>query len=373
MVAIPVLSVAHPELAGMSAVAAAHQLWIEQTRYLGVGAMLVGGAATLWRLRHAITRGIDDSFLRLARKSRQQAPARAREDTDLATNTVAAAIMLCIPAIFIIIYFISQRFWLSLMLAFTLVIIGFFTNAVAGYLTGIVGASNTPVYGVTIIVLLAIAFALKLFGVRVEVGSRLAVLAGAVVCTAAGIAGDSLHDLATGFHLQASPRALEIAVLFGATVAALVMGPTLNLLIRGYGIAGVAGASSHALPAPQAVRMAKLAQGVFRGGLAWGTIVTGAAFAISLLIADRILEHHQSRWRVPIMPVAIGLYLPFGIGTTILLGRDYGFTVRGRGRQPNGKRITDCRRNDRGRSPDRGIEQCAGDSRDEIAAVLGNY
>jgi putative OPT family oligopeptide transporter len=91
-------------------------------------------------------------------------------------------------------------------------------------------------------------------------------------------------------------------------------------LIRSYGIAGVAGASSHALAAPQAFLMAKVAQGVFRGGLPWGTIVAGALLAMGLLVADRALEHRQSRWRTPIMPVAIGLYLPFGLGATILAG-----------------------------------------------------
>ncbi len=94
--------------------------------------------------------------------------------------------------------------------------IGFFATAVAGYLTGMVGASNNPVSGVTIIVLLAIAVILKLLRVDVAIGPHLAIMAGAVVCTAAAMAGDSLHDLATGYHVGATPRSLEIAVLFGA-------------------------------------------------------------------------------------------------------------------------------------------------------------
>ncbi len=334
-VAIPIVIAAHPELAGLGAAAAAHKVWIEQTRYLGVGAMLVGGAATLWRLRHAITRGIAES-LRMVR-SRHAPVERSREDTDLSASVVTGAVALCVPAIFAITYFLSQRFWLSLALALTLLVIGFFATAVAGYLTGIVGASNNPVSGVTIIVLLAIALILKFLGVGVEIGPRLAILAGAVVCTAAAMAGDSLHDLATGFHLRASPWALELAVLFGAAVAALVMGPILNLLIRGYGIAGVAGASSHALAAPQAFLMAKVAQGVFRGGLPWGTIVTGAVLAAGLLVADRALERCQSRWRTPIMPVAIGLYLPFGLGTTILAGAIVRFVLSDRADSPAGR------------------------------------
>lgn len=336
-VAIPLVSTAHPELVVLGAAAAAQKLWVEQTRYLGVGAMLVGGAATLWRLRGAITRGIAES-LRMVR-SRHAPVVRAREDTDLAAGVVATAIALCLPAIFAITYFLSHRLWLSLALAVTLVVIGFFATAVAGYLSGIVGASNNPVSGVTIMVLLAIALILKFLGVGSELGPRLAILAGAVVCTSAAMAGDSMHDLATGYHLRASPWALEVAVLSGAAVAALMMAPILNLLIRGYGIAGVAGASSHALAAPQAFLMAKVAQGVFRGGLPWGTIAAGALLAAGLLVADRALEHRQSRWRTPIMPVAIGLYLPFGLGTTILAGALARFVFADRADGPAGRGV----------------------------------
>ncbi len=66
--------------------------------------------------------------------------------------------------------------------------------------------------------------------------------------------------------------------------------------------------------------MAKVAQGVFQGNLPWGTIALGAILALGLLILDRALERRESRWRTPIMPVAIGLYLPFGLGVTILIG-----------------------------------------------------
>src|SRR5208282_2291341 len=133
-----------------------------------------------------------------------------------------------------------------------LCLIGFFATAVAGYLTGIVGASSNPVSGITIIVLLAIAVILKLLGVDIAIGPRLAIMAGAVVCTAAAMAGDSLHDLATGFHVGATPRSLEIAVLLGAIASAFVVAPVLNLLLNAYGIAGTAGAKANALAAPQA-------------------------------------------------------------------------------------------------------------------------
>jgi putative OPT family oligopeptide transporter len=129
-----------------------------------------------------------------------------------------------------------------------------------------------------------------------------------------------LHDLATGFHVHATPRALEISVLLGALASSLVMAPILNLLIRGYGIAGTPGARAGALAAPQAFLMAKVAQGVFEGGLPWGAVAAGVLLAVALVAVDRMLERRGARWRTPVMPVAIGLYLPLGLSVAIFVG-----------------------------------------------------
>ena len=318
LIAIPFASAAHPELRAMAAADAAHQIWSAQTRYLGVGAMLVGGVVTLWRLRGPIGRGLLESARML--HDRSDVADTRREDRDISAAVVLGAVALCVPAVFLISYHLSANFWLSAALAIALVAIGFFATAIAGYLTGIVGASNNPVSGVTIIVLLAIALILELLGVSVAVGPRLGIMAGAVVCTAAAMAGDSLHDLATGYHVGATPRSLEIAVLFGAALSSFVMAPLLNLLIRAYGIAGTPSAHAQALAAPQAFLMAKVAQGVFRGGLPIGTIACGAVLAALLALLDSILERRGAGWRTPVMPVAIGLYLPFGLSVAILIG-----------------------------------------------------
>ena len=234
---------------------------------LGVGAMLTGGVVTLWKLRTRIASAIADS-IRVVRAT--QAVATAREDTDLSARAVLTAVALCVPVIFAICLGLSGQIALSAALAILLTLICFFATAIAGYLTGIVGASNNPVSGVTVIVLLAVALFLKLVGVSQSVGPQLAILSGAIVCTAAAMAGDSTHDLATGFHVGATPRSLEIGVLVGAIASSFVMAPILNLLIAGYGIAGAATARAGALAAPQAFLMAKVTQGVFHGGLPLG-------------------------------------------------------------------------------------------------------
>jgi putative OPT family oligopeptide transporter len=318
VVAIPVLALLHGGGQNPDPMRAASALWSSQVRYLGVGAMLTGGIVTLWRLRTRIFAALRDS---LAIVGGSHVQVLAREDTDLSPKAIVTAVGLTVPVIFALCLVLGAGVALSAALALMLALIGFFATAIAGYLTGIVGASNNPVSGVTVIVLLAVAIFLKLAGVEsVEVGPRLAILSGAVVCTAAAMAGDSLHDLATGYFVGATPRALEIGVLIGAIAASFVMAPILNLLIAGYGIAGTATARPGALAAPQAFLMAKVTQGVFRGGLPWAMIAAGAILAALLAVGDVLAERSSSSWRAPIMPVAIGLYLPFGLSVTIFIG-----------------------------------------------------
>ncbi len=315
--AIPIAAHFHPELRALAPGDAAVRLWSGEIRYLGVGAMLVGGAVTLARLRGPIARGFARGVRTLRARS---AAATRREERDLPIIAVLVAVGCCIPVIFALCLAISGSIAVSALLAIALAAIGFFATAVAGYLTGIVGASNNPVSGVTIIVLLAVAILLAALGVGAAVGPRLAIMAGAVVCTAAAMAGDSLHDLATGFHVGATPRALEIAVLSGAALSAFIVAPILNLLIRAYGIAGTATARAQPLAAPQAFLMAKVADGVFHGGLPIAAIVIGAGLAALLAALDYLLERAGASWRTPAMPVAIGLYLPFGLGAAIFAG-----------------------------------------------------
>jgi putative OPT family oligopeptide transporter len=317
LIAIPVLTAFHSGGGSGDAAATASQLWSGQVRYLGVGAMLTGGVVTLWKLRTRIASAIGDS-IRVVRST--QAVATLREDTDLSARAVLTAVALCVPVIFAICLGLSGNVALSAALAILLTLTCFFATAIAGYLTGIVGASNNPVSGVTVIVLLAVALFLKLVGVSQSVGPQLAILSGAIVCTAAAMAGDSTHDLATGFHVGATPRSLEIGVLVGAIASSFLMAPILNLLIAGYGIAGTPTARAGALAAPQAFLMAKVTQGVFHGGLPLGTIAAGAALAAILGFSDRYLERIGSKWRTPIMPAAIGLYLPFGLSVAIFIG-----------------------------------------------------
>ncbi len=317
LVAVPILSWLHPELRSHPAAIAASTLWRTQVRFLGVGAMLTGGLTTLWRMRGPIIRALEE--LRRTRLG-SGAEARPREDTDVPITQVLIAVAMCIAVMFVLYSGVAGSWTMGAMLAIALAVIGFFATAVAGYLTGLVGASNNPISGVTLIVLLGIAVLLKFVGVDATAGPKIAILAGAVVCVAAAMAGDSLHDLATGYHVGATPRALEQAVLAGALVSALVVAPILKVLIGSYGIAGMPNAPPGALAAPQAFLMAQVVHGVFAGGLPWVLIAIGAVLALIVYLIDVRLERRGTGWRTPPMPLALGLYLPLGLSVAIALG-----------------------------------------------------
>jgi len=316
LILVPLLSLYHPELRHLAAGAAADTLWRGQIRFVGVGAMLTGGLATLWRMRAPIVRAL----VRARAATHRNEEKSAASDRDLSLAWVMTAVLACIPVMAVLYARVVGHWGLAIGLALLLAVIGFFACAVSGYLTGLVGASNNPVSGVTLIVLLAVALVLKLLGSGATAGPILAILVSAVVATAAAMAGDSLHDLATGFHVGATPRNLELGILLGALVSAIVIAPVLKLLLSVYGIAGTPHASARALAAPQAFLIAQVLRAVFSGGLPWSMVLLGALLAGGLELLDSRLEAHGSRWRTAAMPLAIGLYLPLGLSVTIALG-----------------------------------------------------
>lgn len=168
--------------------------------------------------------------------------------------------------------------------------------------------------------LLFTALVLKGLGLSGMEGMVATILVAAVICTAAAIAGDTMQDLATGYLVGATPKKQQVFEVIGTFFAALVMAPVLNLLIKAYGIAGTPTAKANPLPAPQAFLMAKVTEGVFKGTLEWKMVYIGAGIAIALIIIDEILARMGSKFRTPVMPVAVGIYLPLSLGVPILIG-----------------------------------------------------
>jgi len=319
-VGIPVLSLGmgNPGMSVADIANAAGSVWSSQIRYMGVGAMVVGGLWSLLKLRGPIARGVKAGMNMV--NAKQSGVQVLRTDQDMPLNIVIILIFAFVIPLFILYLKIIGTVGIALATAVIMLILGFFGSSIAGYLAGIVGSSNNPVSGITIMSLLFTALMLKAFGLSGRLGMSSTILVAGVICMAAAIAGDTMQDLATGYAVGATPRKQQLFEILGTVSAAFVMAPILNLLIKAYGIAGTASATENALAAPQAFLMASVAKGVFEGTLNWTMVYWGAGLAVALIVLDEVLGARGSKFRTPVMPVAVGLYLPLGLDVTIFIG-----------------------------------------------------
>ena len=191
----------------------------------------------------------------------------------------------------------------NLLGAFLIVVFGFFFATVSSRMVGMIGSSNNPVSGMAIATLLIATFAIKSSGQVGIDGMKAAIAIGSVICIVAAIAGDTSQDLKTGYLLGATPRTQQIGELIGVVAAALAIGGVLYLLDAAWGYGGAE------VPAPQAQLMKMIVEGIMGGNLPWNLVFIGVFLAIALEIL-----------RIPVMPFAIGLYLPIYLTTTIMIG-----------------------------------------------------
>ena len=201
-----------------------------------------------------------------------------------------------------------------------MIVTGFLFSAVAGYMAGIVGSSNNPVSGITIAtILFASLLLLWLTGPTADAAAA-AILIGAVVCCAAAIAGDNMQDLKAGYLLGATPWKQQLMQGVGVVSAALVIAPILNLLLTAYGMGPATTDHPDSLAAPQATLMASVAKGVLGGRLPWGFIGAGALIGAAIVMTDEYLRRRSSSFRMPVLAVAVGIYLPLELSTPIFIG-----------------------------------------------------
>jgi putative OPT family oligopeptide transporter len=202
-----------------------------------------------------------------------------------------------------------------------MVLAAFLFSSVAAYMAGLVGSSSNPVSGVTIATIMLAALLLVLFmGGGHPAGPAAALVIGAVVCCAAAMGGDNLQDLKTGHLVGATPWKQQIMQVVGVLTGALVLVPVLSLLHAKYGIGEPTAAHPHPLSAPQATLMASLTRSVFGAGLPWPLVGLGAAIGVLVILADKKLERRGSEFRLPVLAVALGIYLPLKLSAAIVVG-----------------------------------------------------
>lgn len=307
--AIPIYYLSHPLPEG-SALDAAWAAWSGQIRYMGVGAMIVGGLASMWKIRSGVKRVLGQL------RGGLQTSSGADRDIPLPASALIFAAAAC--GTFILYRAVTGSFSIALTAGLAMLIAAFFFVAVASYICGLVGSSNNPVSGMTICALMFSAGVLLLLGMTGAGGILGALGVAGVVCCAAATAGDTSQDLKTGHLVGAAPRKQQIAQFIGVLVPALAIAPVLTLLHNAYGIGTDA---PGALRAPQATLFASIAEAMFGStDLPWNMVWIGAGIAVGILVLDAFLERLGSRFRAHVMPVAVGIYLPLSLMVPIFLG-----------------------------------------------------
>lgn len=293
----------------------ASALWSYKLRYLGVGAMVVGGVWALVSIRKSLVHAVK-SGLEALNTTKDQAKETIRTELDTPISWVLIGVGVLLVPIFIIYIREIHNFGFTVVMTVLMVVAGFLFSAVAGYMAGLVGSSNNPISGVTIATILATSLILfALMGTGSEVGPAGAILVGAVVCCAAAIAGDNMQDLKAGHVLGATPMKQQVMQIIGVGAAAISLPVTMNLLNTSYGFG-----PGTPLLAPQATLMKSVAQGVFGGDLPWNIMLTGMGIAVAIIMADQVLASRGANFRMPVLAVAVGLYLPFELDSAIMLG-----------------------------------------------------
>lgn len=308
-------------LAGLSAADAAELLWSKRLRFLGVGAMLIGGIWTLVSLRGALLAGIR-AGMAATRDARSSLTGEVPDtERDLPMKYVLIGCVLASIPLTIMYQSVVASWLVAVPMTLAMIVLAFLFCSVSGYMAGIVGSSNDPVSGMIIATILAAsAMLLVLTRGNAVVGPVAAVMIGAAVCSALSIAGDNVQDLKCGHLIGATPWRQQVMIAVGAITSATVLAPVLNLLHRAYGIGVPDALHPHPLLAPQATMMAAVSKGLFGGELPWALIGIGVAIGVLIIGIDEVLRARGSRFRVPVLAVAVGIYLPLYVSTTIFLG-----------------------------------------------------
>jgi len=296
-----------------SPIEGAWTIWSSEIRYVGVGAMVVGGMGSLISVRAGLIAAVRELVSGFRGEHRQ----RISSERDIPVTWIVALGIVCTCLLAFVNYRFTDSVGITLLATAVMLVMGFFFSAVASYIVGLVGNSNSPVSGMTITAVLVAGGLLWLFNYSGMQGMVATLGIAAIVCCVACTSGDVCNDLKTGSLVGSAPFRQQMMQIGGVLVAAFVMAPVLTLLHDNT----PGGIGGEKLSAPQASLFASLARG-FSGEteLPWGLIGIGASVGVGILLVDGVLRRSGSSFRAHLMPIAVGMYLPFGLATPILIG-----------------------------------------------------
>ena len=270
-------------------------IWTNYIKYIGAGAVAAGGVISLIKSLPLILR-----TFREAMKGYGKGGAGTGERTD---RDLSMKVILISVAVLAVLLWLIPVVPVNLFCAVLIVIFGFFFATVSSRMVGLIGSSNNPVSGMAIATLLVTTMILKATGQVGQAGMTAAIAIGSVICIVAAIAGDTSQDLKTGYIVGATPYKQQIGELIGVVASSIAIGAILYLLSAAWGY------GSQELPAPQATLMKMIVEGVMGGNLPWNLVFAGAFIGIVVEVLG-----------IPVLPFAVGLYLPIHLSTPMMLG-----------------------------------------------------
>lgn len=286
-------------------------IWGKYVRYIGAGAVAAGGIISLFKSLPVIWKTFKLAISGYGRRKSGDEDNALRTERDMPMWIVAVGILVVALLLFVIPSVPISFAGILLILVF-----GFFFATVSSRMVGLVGSSNNPVSGMAIATLIIATAFLKLLGYDGYAGMTSAICIGTVICIVAAMAGDTSQDLKTGYIVGATPVKQQIGELIGTLAAGLAIGGVLYLLNSAWGY------GSTELPAPQATLMKLVVEGVMGGSLPWTMVLCGIGIAISIEVLG-----------LPVLPVAIGLYLPIHLSAPIFIGALVRWYISGCGKE----------------------------------------
>jgi len=290
-------------------------IWSSQIRFMGVGAMVVGGIWSIVKVRRCLIRGVQDitsSYRATTMKVSE------RTDQDMPIKYISFGMLTVAILVYLLYSFLTGSAVIGIVACCAMIVTAFFFVAVSSYIVGLVGSSNNPVSGMVIVTVIFSSILLLLFRMAGTQGLIAALLIAGVVSCAACTAADVSQDLKTGHIIGATPKKQQYAQIIGVASAAFIIAPILVLLHKAYGI-GTGEPGS--LNAPQASLFASIVSSMFTGkALPWTLIIIGAGIGVALIAIDEILHRRGSKFRMHVMPVAVGIYLPLSLSVPIVIG-----------------------------------------------------
>lgn len=264
-------------------------------RYIGAGAVAAGGFISLAKSLPTIIKSFAAAISGIGSKS--ESTKRTEQDVPMLWVLFAAFLVFALSIILPMVK-------IGVAGALMAVLFSFFFAVVSARICGIIGASNNPVSGMTIATLLFVTSVLKATGLTGNKGMVAALITGAIVCIAIAVAGGSGQALKTSYIIGATPRKNQIGMYLGVIVGAIAAAGAMLLLVNTYGIGGEGGVA-----APQATLMSMVVKGVMTAELPWSLVLIGATFGIMIELMG-----------LPVLPVALGIYLPIHLSSGILVG-----------------------------------------------------